>query len=47
MAVKGGGSGGVVPGMCVVGVSVVGEEVMRGVLAEYQRGGVSGKCACE
>lgn len=34
------GSGEVSPGMCVVGVSVMGEEVMRGVVAEYQRGRV-------
>ena len=32
---------GVPPGMCVVGVSVVGEEVMKGVTTEYQRGQVS------
>ena len=36
-----GGSGGVPAGMCVVGVSVMVEEVMRGVMAEHQRGGVS------
>ena len=38
--VKSSGRGAPPPGMCVVGVSVVGEEVMRGVIGEYQRGRV-------
>ena len=40
-SVRSGGRGAPPPGMCVVGVSVVGEEVMRGVIGEYQRGRVS------
>ena len=40
-AVKGSGHGVVPSGMCVVGVSVLGEEVMKGVTAEYQSGRVS------
>ena len=33
--------GGVSPGMGVVGVGVVGDELMRGVTAEYQHGRVN------
>ena len=40
-SVRSSGRGAPPPGMCVVGVSVVGEEVMRGVVGEYQRGQVS------
>lgn len=41
-AVKSSGRGAPPPGMCVVGMSVMGEEVMRGVLGEYEKGQVTG-----
>ena len=44
-SVRSSGRGAPPPGMCVVGVSVMGEEVMRGVIGEYQRGQVS-ECVC-
>ena len=44
-AVKSSGRGAPPPGMGVVGVGVVGEEVMRGVVGEYQQGQVS-ECVC-
>lgn len=40
-AVKSSGRGAPPPGMCVVGVSVMGEEVMRGVFGEYEKGQVT------
>lgn len=43
-AVKSSGRGAPPPGMCVVGMSVMGEEVMRGVFGEYEKGQVTGCC---